>query len=112
MKAILLRGVLGALLLASLPVARPHGSEAAGMTQKAGGPYTVSGSSAAGGGVTFLEGGGYRLGNTLGQASAGSVAGSGYELHGGFWSGAGSNAVFRDGFESGDTSRWSATQDI
>ncbi|GIW11134.1 MAG: hypothetical protein KatS3mg061_2191 [Dehalococcoidia bacterium] len=39
----------------------------------------------AGGGSTFLVGGGYELGSTVGQADAGLLRGGGYELAGGFW---------------------------
>jgi hypothetical protein len=38
-----------------------------------------------GGGSTFLVGGGYELGSTVGQAEAGLLSGGGYELAGGFW---------------------------
>jgi hypothetical protein len=37
------------------------------------------------GGHTFHEGGGYRLGGTVGQHDAGDHAGGGYVLIGGFW---------------------------
>lgn len=44
--------------------------------------YTVDG----GGGV--VTGGAYTLNGTIGQADAGSLAGSGYTLSGGYWIGA------------------------
>ena len=107
METIVRRSVLGALLLAGLLAAWPrHGTAAADTTQRTGGPYAVNWSSATAGGVTFLEAGGYWLGNTVGQSSAGSVAGSPFELDGGFWVAGDSDTLFRDGFESGDTSRW------
>lgn len=41
-----------------------------------------------GGGGTFSTGEGYSLGGTIGQPDAGRLAGTGYRLDGGFWSGA------------------------
>ncbi len=38
-----------------------------------------------GGGETFSEGEGYKLGGTIGQADAGFMSGDGYVLGGGFW---------------------------
>lgn len=40
-----------------------------------------------GGGYTFSQAGGYSLGQTSGQPDAGLLAGGGYTLAGGFWSG-------------------------
>ena len=47
--------------------------------------YVVKKSTIDGGGQTFHEGGGYRLGGTVGQHDAGDHAGGGYVLIGGFW---------------------------
>lgn len=41
-----------------------------------------------GGGEMFSTGGNYSLGGTIGQPDAGLLAGTGYALAGGFWSGA------------------------
>lgn len=62
------------------------------------------------GGGDASVGGNYRLAGTAGQADAGVLlAAGGFELRGGFWSGAGELAslIFEDGFETGNTSRWS-----
>jgi hypothetical protein len=67
--------------------------------------WTVDG----GGGAS--SGGGYQLGAVIGQPDAGVHAGGDYELEGGFWPGVSPLLVFADGFESGDTSRWSQTVD-
>ena len=40
-----------------------------------------------GGGQTFSEGGGYRLGGTVGQPDAGVLSGGAFTLGGGFWRG-------------------------
>jgi len=40
-----------------------------------------------GGGVAFVSGGGYRLGATIGQPDAGSLAAGAFTLRGGFWIG-------------------------
>lgn len=40
-----------------------------------------------GGGVAFASGGGYRLGATIGQPDAGSLAAGAFALRGGFWIG-------------------------
>lgn len=40
-----------------------------------------------GGGVAFATAGGYRLGATIGQPDAGSLAGGSFTLRGGFWTG-------------------------
>jgi len=42
---------------------------------------------AIGGGHTFSTGGAYSLGGTIGQPDAGLLAGPGYRLSGGFWTG-------------------------
>ena len=59
-----------------------------------GGPYELTWSTVDGGGAMWSEGGSYVLGGTAGQADAGILSGDGYELQGGFWSGAG-GWVFR-----------------
>lgn len=54
-----------------------------------GGGYDLTWSTVDGGGQMFSTGGGYEMGATIGQADANSfaapLAGSGYELTGGFW---------------------------
>ena len=63
----------------------------------------------AGGGESL--GGGFRVLGTLGQPDAAVLSGpgSGYTLVGGLRGRLADFALFRDGFESGDSSRWSAT---
>lgn len=51
------------------------------------GGYDLTGWTVDGGGFTFSQGGGYMLGQTSGQPDAGRLAGGGYTLTGGFWSG-------------------------
>lgn len=46
-----------------------------------------------GGGVAFANGGGYRLGATIGQPDAGSLAAGNFTLRGGFWIGGQANPV-------------------
>lgn len=58
----------------------------------------------AGGGA--MAGGAFALAGTAGQPDAGFMTGD-YDLNGGFWGEA--IIIFRDGFETGDTSRWSQT---
>jgi len=64
------------------------------------GQWTVD----AGGGSA--SGGSFMVMGTAGQPDAG-VLGGDYDLNGGFWDEA--TDLFADGFESGDTSRWSMT---
>jgi len=71
--------LLGALLLAGIAGA----GEAAAQRG-----YDLSWWTADGGGQTFSTGGNYSLGGTAGQPDAGLLAGPGYHLSGGFWSGA------------------------
>lgn len=59
-----------------------------GALAQSGGGYDLTWWTADGGGQTFSAGGGYSLGGTIGQPDAGLLAGSGYHLSGGFWSGA------------------------
>jgi predicted amidohydrolase YtcJ len=54
---------------------------------QSGGPYELTWSTVDGGGYTFSQGGSYALGGTVGQPDAGSMAGGGYTLSGGFWPG-------------------------
>jgi hypothetical protein len=58
----------------------------------------------AGGGAA--NNGAFMIKGTAGQPDAGLLTGD-YDLFGGFWGEA--QALFIDGFESGDTSRWSTT---
>jgi hypothetical protein len=51
--------------------------------------YDLSWWTVDGGGGTLAAPGGYSLAGTAGQADAGSLAGEGYTLSGGFWVGAG-----------------------
>ena len=60
----------------------------------------------AGGGT--MTGEGFALNGTLGQPDTGGMAGQTITLNAGFWP-VDQLAIFSDGFESGDTSRWSAT---
>ena len=55
----------------------------------ASGGYSISWYTVDGGGATFLNGGSYRLGSTVGQPDAAASSGGSYSLNGGFWSGAG-----------------------
>ena len=52
---------------------------------QSGGPYTMTSSVVAGGGVTFETGGAYSLGETSGQSDAGTLSGGSYALYVGFW---------------------------
>ena len=54
---------------------------------QSGGDYDLGWSSIDGGGVTFAEGGSYRLGGTIGQPDAGVLEGGSFTLSGGFWGG-------------------------
>lgn len=51
------------------------------------GGYDLSWSTIDGGGWTFSEGGGYKLGGTIGQPDAGQMSDGDYTLSGGFWGG-------------------------
>jgi hypothetical protein len=51
-----------------------------------GGPYGLTWSSMAGGGLTSTSASGYQLGGTVGQPGAGVLSGGSYALEGGFWS--------------------------
>lgn len=51
--------------------------------------YDLSWWTVDGGGGMFSTGGNYSLGGTIGQPDAGPLAGTGYILAGGFWSGGG-----------------------
>jgi hypothetical protein len=55
---------------------------------QSGGGYDLTWSTVDGGGYTWSEGGGYSLGDTIGQPDAGVLSGGGYTLAGGFWGGA------------------------
>ena len=46
------------------------------------------------GGYPFSTGGAYSLGGTIGQSDAGLLAGPGYQLSGGFWTGSGLYRVY------------------
>jgi hypothetical protein len=49
--------------------------------------YDLSWWTVDGGGIVLSSGGGYALAGTAGQPDAGTLAGGGYELAGGFWGG-------------------------
>ncbi len=54
-------------------------------TAQSGNGYDLTWSTVDSGGLMFSTGDGYELGGTIGQPDAGVLAGSGYELSGGFW---------------------------
>jgi hypothetical protein len=84
------RGKAGALKCRGLPVLLALvliGVPQPGSAQS-GGPYALTWSTIDGGGATFSEGGGYRLGGTAGQPDAGVSAGAAYAVTGGFWAAA------------------------
>lgn len=92
---------------AMLSVVVALGSAAA---QEGGSPTTALALRAVtidGGGVSSAAGGSYTLAATLGQPDTGLSLGGIYALQGGFQPVAG-HTFFADGFESGDTSAWSA----
>lgn len=68
--------ILGALIAIAL-------SEAA--RAQSGGAYDLSWNTLSGGGALESAGGVYALGGSIGQIAAGSYAGGGYTLDGGFW---------------------------
>ena len=59
------------------------------LAAQTGGPYDLSWSRIAGGGVTFESGATFSLGATSGQQEAGTISGGVFNLNGGFWGGAG-----------------------
>jgi hypothetical protein len=80
--------VLAVVLLVGGTLPHPATAIAQQGDQAGGNGYNLSWWTADGGGQTFSTGGGYSLGGTIGQPDAGLLAGSGYQLSGGFWSGA------------------------
>ena len=74
--AILYRGVVRSALLAIV---------AAAWAATAAAAYDVSWNAVAGGGATFVAGGNYSLGTTIGQDASGPASGGSYNLNGGFW---------------------------
>ncbi len=76
-----------------------------------GDDYDLSWYSVDGGATTFSAAGDYQLGGISGQPDAGTVAGGVYTLTGGFWAIADpeAQAIFGDGFETGDLSAWSTS---
>ena len=52
---------------------------------QSGGGYDLTWNSIDGGGATFITGGAYSLGGTIGQFDAGTQSGGAYTLSGGFW---------------------------
>jgi hypothetical protein len=66
------------VLLAQLAFGMPAGAQS-------GGGYDLTRNTLDGGGATFSDGGGLRLGGTIGQADAGLLTGGAYMLGGGFW---------------------------
>ena len=89
-------GLCALLLPATLALAPAVSLAAERPTQPAADVYDLSWWTADGGGQTFPGqaartgsiGGNYSLGGTAGQPDAGLLAGPGYHLSGGFWSGA------------------------
>ena len=75
-RLVLLLSILAALALPAAVILAQAGS------------YEVRWWTADGGGATFSEGGGYRLGGTIGQADAGVSSGGPYTVKGGFSGGA------------------------
>ncbi|MEM8993694.1 MAG: hypothetical protein AAGF23_02760 [Acidobacteriota bacterium] len=88
----------GLLVLSGLAVA---GLAAAG-SGYAVRPFSIDG----GGGRS--AGGDYVLDGAIGQADAGALSGGGFRIEGGVLPGGEAGVLFCDGFESGDTSAWSA----
>lgn len=67
--------------------------------QSSGGAYRLVQNAIANGGG-HSSGGAIALQGTIGQTDAGpSMTGGDYRLHGGFWSGTPSDALFNNGFE-------------
>jgi len=85
MKRVALFLALAAVLLL-VSVASARSAATAATTLDAG--YDLSWRTVDGGGATSSRGGDYTLGGTSGQPDAGTLAGSGYALAGGFWGGA------------------------
>jgi len=52
---------------------------------QSGGGYAITRRSVGFAGATFQNGGGYRLGSTIGRSDSGDSSGGGYDLLGGFW---------------------------
>ena len=88
---------LSVLLVGAVLATIGGAASAQGGYQVARSGYDLSWWTADGGGETFSTGGNYSLGGTIGQPDAGllrstaprAVAGTGYTLAGGFWSGGG-----------------------
>jgi hypothetical protein len=58
---------------------------AAAWAATAAAAYDVSWNAIAGGGATFVAGGNYSLGTTIGQEASGPASGGSYNFNGGFW---------------------------
>jgi hypothetical protein len=71
-----LAAALAALVVLSLPVLAQSGDS-----------YDLTWNTVDSGGAMWSTGGSYALGGTLGQPDAGTLAGGGYALRGGFWGG-------------------------
>ena len=84
------------------------------MGAQEGSTYEIPRYSIDAGGVLSATGGLYSLNGTLGQPDTTIATGGSYTLTGGFWTksveGPGGK-IFCDGFEIGDTSNWSYTQE-
>ena len=75
-------------------------------------PFQIRRFTIDGGGLTPKDQIGIVVRGTIGQPDPGSLAGSTFRLAGGFWGGGGASldpSIFTDGFETGDTSRWSSS---
>ena len=77
---------------------------------QSGGVFEISRSTIDGGGSTERSTGDIWIRGTIGQPDVGATSAGSFKLRGGFWATEGPfGALFLDGFESGDTSAWSAS---
>lgn len=104
-----IRYALSVPLLAALLTAGVLAAAAGEPVEKGTPSYTVNWSAFSNGGTNSLEAGSYRLKSTVGQPVAGLVDAGSLAVQAGFQVGSDSAALFTDGFESGNTSMWSAT---
>ncbi|MCH9649033.1 MAG: hypothetical protein K0U98_12415 [Deltaproteobacteria bacterium] len=78
---------------------------------QSGGLFEIRRSTIDGGGITPKSQAGFVVRGTIGQPDPGTLAGDTFQINGGFWLGglALGSEIFSDGFETGDTSRWTLT---
>lgn len=93
------RRPIAVLLIAACRVALGQTAAGPDLDQRAG---VVAG----GGGVSTAAA--TEVQGTVGQPSAGTASAGAWRLDGGFWGPLLSPLIFRDGFETGDLSRWSS----